>query len=327
MLLHELNDDVLLCIVSEIVLDHRRGTHALFSLALTCRSLSRLACPLIGHHVSLRVASRRFKLFKRTLSENPTYGHRVLSFERSVSEPGYPTLNEAQLKSFLRKLPNLRTLHSLSATHSGPSVVPILLSRKQPLKHTLEDIILHDVIVNIVEVFKLVLFPHLRRLRVETVQRREIGGQAFSPLSRSGAKSELEVLELGEYIGPRATKTILLHCGNSLKELSCPVPVGPHLIDDPPSRDFMIRNFSPMKILSTLFPVAQTLTKLQLDTTRQDWPGHDGSRLDLSSFVALRSLRASALCFVAPLSLGISRNGLYRSLPSSLEEFRVSAHL
>lgn len=45
MLLHELNDDVLQHIVSELALDFWHGNKDLLSLALTCRSLSRLARP------------------------------------------------------------------------------------------------------------------------------------------------------------------------------------------------------------------------------------------------------------------------------------------
>jgi hypothetical protein len=325
MLLYELNDDVLLCIVTEIALDLRHGSNALFSLALTCRSLSRLARPLIPHHVSFGIPSRKLKLFKRTLKEDPTYGHKVLSLLRDYPDKSLPALNETQLNSFLRKLPSLRTLGVFQQSRwDGPSSVPSLLSGHQPLKWTLEDLTLRETLVTVVDLLRLVLFPHLRCLKVEFVQRCEIAN-VVSPLSRSGTKSELEVLELGWYIGPCALKTILLHCASSLKELNCPVPVKYHWIDDwPVSRDTMLRPFSPERILPTLLPVAQTLTRLQLDTRRQDWHEHDGSRLDLSHFVALEDLTASALCFVAPLPLGIPRNGLYKLLPRSLRKLHVS---
>ncbi|KAE9363995.1 hypothetical protein N431DRAFT_390221, partial [Stipitochalara longipes BDJ] len=323
MLLYELNDDILLCIVTEIALDLRRGPNALFSLALTCRSLSRLARPVIPDHIFFGIPSQKFKLFKRTLKGDPTYGHQVVSFWRDVPDRNLPALSSAQLNSFLRKLPNLRTLRSLQSESDGPSAVPSLLSQHQPLKQTLQDISLHETLVNVIDLFKLVLFPHLRRLKVEVVQRCEIA-EAFSPLSRHGTKSELQVLELGWYIGPHAMKTILLHCADSLKELICPVPVNSHWIDDwPADRDAMLRTFSPMRILPTLFPVAQSLTRLELDTRRQDWPNHDGSRLDLSGFVALKDLTASALCFLAPLPQGIPRNGLYRLLPRSLRRLHL----
>lgn len=48
--------------------------------------------------------------------------------------------------------------------------------------------------------------------------------------------------------------------------------------------------------------------------------------MDLSNFVTLRYLNAPASCFVAPLSLGVSRSGLYRLLPRLLEVLLVSIY-
>lgn len=56
----------------------------------------------------------------------------------------------------------------------------------------------------------------------------------------------------------------------------------------------------------------------------QEWQGHDGTGLDLSSFVALKNLTASALCFVPPLGREYARDGLYKILPKSLEMIHVS---
>jgi hypothetical protein len=76
--------------------------------------------------------------------------------------------------------------------------------------------------------------------------------------------------------------------------------------------------------LPTLAPSADILARLELRDGCQQWLGHDGSRLDLSSFVALKYLAATASCFVVQLSLGVSRNGLYSLLPRSLEKLHVS---
>lgn len=92
----------------------------------------------------------------------------------------------------------------------------------------------------------------------------------------------------------------------------------------PSSRPSMQWTFSPGRILPTLAPSAETLAMLELRDGCQQWLGHDGSRLDLSSFVALKYLSATASCFVAPLSLGDLRNGLYSLLPRSLEKLHIS---
>ena len=76
--------------------------------------------------------------------------------------------------------------------------------------------------------------------------------------------------------------------------------------------------------MPTLAPSMENFSSLELRDGSQQWFGHDGSRLDLSSFVALKYLSATASCFVAPLSLGDSRNGLYSLLPRSLEKLHIS---
>ncbi|KAG4440031.1 hypothetical protein IFR05_004481 [Cadophora sp. M221] len=60
-----------------------------------------------------------------------------------------------------------------------------------------------------------------------------------------------------------------------------------------------------------------------MGTQLQHWQGHDGSRLDLSSFVKLKVLNIAALCIFAPLPLRIPREGLYKLLPYSLERLAV----
>jgi hypothetical protein len=171
-LLYELNDNVLLYIVTDVALDLRHGSNALFNLALTCRSFSRLARPLIPRYISFGIPSHKFKLFKRTLKENPTYGHKVLSLWRDYPDKSLSALNEAQLDSFLRKLPNLCTLGIFQQSRwNGPSSVLGLLSGHQPLQRTLEDLTLRETLATVVDLLRLVLFPHLRRLKVEFVQK------------------------------------------------------------------------------------------------------------------------------------------------------------
>ncbi len=71
-------------------------------------------------------------------------------------------------------------------------------------------------------------------------------------------------------------------------------------------------------------PSADTLARLELRDGCQQWLGHDVSRLDLSSSVAMKYLAATASFFVAQLLLGNSRIGLYSLLPRSLEKLHVS---
>jgi hypothetical protein len=71
---------------------------------------------------------------------------------------------------------------------------------------------------------------------------------------------------------------------------------------------------------------------LEISQGSQDWCGiwetacnHDGTRLDLRGFAALKYLTAPALFFVSPVQLEVPREGLYKLLPRSLEKIQVSA--
>lgn len=104
-LLHQINDDILQLIIDNIALDTLFGNIDLPSLALTCRSLSRLARPVIPKHVSLGIPSPKFQLFKRTLDDDPAYGHGVMSLWRTQPRRDMPSPDQAQFLSFLLGVP------------------------------------------------------------------------------------------------------------------------------------------------------------------------------------------------------------------------------
>jgi hypothetical protein len=194
-----------------------------------------------------------------------------------------------------------------------------------PLRCSLQVLSLHESLPTAINLFEILLFPSLRRLKIEHIEQFEIPKSILFPLDCFDTNNQLQVLELGWYIGPSALKAILLRFSGSLKQHICSVPVRNEWINYmPSSMSSILRTFSPGRILPTLAPSEDTLTRLELRDGCQQWLGHDGSRLDLSSFVALKYLAATASCFVAPLSLGDSRNGLYSLLPSSLEKLHVS---
>jgi hypothetical protein len=206
-----------------------------------------------------------------------------------------------------------------------PSSVPSLLSGVLPLRCSLQVLSLHESLPTAINLFELLQFPALRRLKVERIDEFEIPKGILSSLDCSDTDNQLQVLELGSCIEPSALKAIHFSFSGSLKELICSVPVRNEWIDYMPSSwPSMLRTFSPERILSTLAPSADTLTRLGLRDGSQQWLGHDGSRLDLSSFIALKYLAATASCFVAPLSLIDSRNGQYSLLPRFLEKLHVS---
>ncbi|PMD21407.1 hypothetical protein NA56DRAFT_126216 [Hyaloscypha hepaticicola] len=112
MFLHQLIDDVLLHIVSDLASDIWSGKQDLFNLSLTCHALSNFARPAIPRNVVLGIPSRRFELFNRSLEEEPAYGHRVVFLRRGLTDINRLPLNEAQLHVFLQRLPNLQSFSS-----------------------------------------------------------------------------------------------------------------------------------------------------------------------------------------------------------------------
>lgn len=153
----------------------------------------------------LGIPSRRFKLFNRSLNEEPAYGHRVLFIRRGLPDTNLLPLNEAQLHFFLQRLPNLHSFSSESMC-DVPSSVPSLLSGSLPLRCTLQVLSLHESLPTAINLFELLSFPTLRRLRVENIEKFEIPKGILSPLECSDTNSQLRVLELGSYIGPSAWK-------------------------------------------------------------------------------------------------------------------------
>lgn len=91
-----------------------------------------------------------------------------------------------------------------------PSSVPSLLSGWLPLRCTLQVLSLRETLPAATNLLELLSFPTLPRLKVEHIEKFEIPKGILSPLDCSDINSQLQVLELGRYIGPSALKAILL---------------------------------------------------------------------------------------------------------------------
>jgi hypothetical protein len=108
-----------------------------------------------------------------------------------------------------------------------------------------------------------------------------------------------------------------------LQILECAVPNGEQ-VQVANTRGYIQINLSPAEVLSVILPVEYTLMKLVLCDVYQNYrPIHDGSRLDLSGFAALKTIKVpSNLLFQAP-EAHPSRDGVFRLLPRSLEWMKV----
>lgn len=123
----------------------------------------------------------------------------------------------------------------------------------------------------------------------------------------------------------------LLRYTSSLRYLAYAIPI-PGLLELVQSTNLRTRAnpvriayvLSPQSFMPALNLLSQSLTSLVIHSTGQVWDKYDGTRLDFSSFPILKELHVSPLCFFSPLSLGFSRDGLYKLLPPSLEQLTVS---
>lgn len=111
----------------------------------------------------------------------------------------------------------------------------------------------------------------------------------------------------------------LIHPLHSLKSLNCMIPGtrGPY------SSRSMIDQLSPFRIFKSLEPTKVTLTELRLYSGDQHWPTNDGTRLDLSSFTALKILDIPHLLLFCSPGPDPSRDGTYLLLPPNLEHLKV----
>ncbi len=174
MFLHQLIDDVLLHIVSDLASDIWSGKQGSFqpvfdlpcavrlcsaSHSSKCGSGNTIAKIRTFQSISRRRASVRPQGF---ISSEGLTRHQSSSPKRSST----PFL-------FLQRLPNLQSLSSESMC-DVPSSVPSLLSGVLPLRCSLQVLSLHESLPTAINLFELLLFPTLRRLKIEHIEEFEI---------------------------------------------------------------------------------------------------------------------------------------------------------
>lgn len=138
-------------------------------------------------------------------------------------------------------------------------------------------------------------------------------------------RPDLDLLELGNTHLQQADLTRILRLASTITTLQC-TPIG---IEEPswsfpnkPLRTKMKSALSPASMTQALLPLQACLVELILvDRMVVQWPGHDGTRLDLNGFSSLRRLKATSNCFFRG-SLG-HRGGIRDLLPPSLKELNV----
>jgi hypothetical protein len=309
-MLHKLPEDILQIVID--LLDGYPEACQVRKIALVCRALNRVAGPRVPEILHLQPFSdpKNFNLFQRSLNENHTYRFGVRSIELRELDSG------VSIQEFLSGFPNLRRLE-LHLKH----ITTIILSGNLQLQTTLQIVSIGNDTCSASELSKLLCLPQLHYLEFEEGESLE----DFCPPPPANHNSELRHLDASVYNWTYPMFDHTLRVCRNLRILDCKVPVDTPVQRSQPFAFF--QRLSPLRITRSLAALANTLTQLNLyNENNVFWPslGHDGTRLDLSQFVSLKDLAASAELFFAPLSLAIPRDAFYRLLPQSIENIWVS---
>ncbi|CZR65780.1 uncharacterized protein PAC_15680 [Phialocephala subalpina] len=321
MLLQEINTDILRDIASSLASSPNTTSIDILSLAQTCRSLYAVARHFVPSSLYLEIPSSKYQLLKRMLNENPTYGLGVRSLNIQASKTTQES-TRTQVFEFLQKLPNLTTLFALDPKFSV-RLASLILSPELQFRTSLQKLLLGDRDLTSRELLDITRLPHLQHLVVRLMTDLDDHKEDEQPPIQSS--NSLQHLKFRGCQIRSQTLSKILSSANSLQTLSCTAPLHGTITKSMLAGEISIAaKFSPEKILRCLMLVSRTLVNLGMHTNGQEWAGHDETRLNLSEFTALRSISASAEIFLPPLLLGISRDGLYRLLPPSLRNLKVS---
>ena len=169
--------------------------------------------------------------------------------------------------------------------------------------------------VSVNDMFTYMTIPTLRNFGLDYPTRGDGLRPELMDQDRSGITGlELDWLYLGNNHLPFSEMAALLRLCSSIKTLLCTLPGS----EDTESRN-MKTALSPASMASLLVPFSETLVELNLFHGRKTtWPGHDGSRLDMSKFEVMRRLEVPASCFFDATTLRDDRRGVWKLLPPRL---------
>lgn len=330
----------------------RDGSPTLYKLSLTNRTISEIARPLIHSTIHLHPlqpggeseaarfaasyphccsAGAKQSLLRRTIDENPGFGHGVdvlnICFKTKHEIHRRPMFQGQAWKHFLALLKQFPKVRHLDMNCGRMNQVALLLDKDLGMRGSLEEINLLARGITPLQLFDLTCLPNLRRLIV----RGSLFGRWSEDYVKPPQQNNLQSLVMAFGI-KLATLREILKCSMKLKTLFFCAP-----LDSIRQPDLIIHGFVPQECRKRLEPffaaamgevlelVNGTLERLCVQSTRAIWSASDGTRLDLSSFRALRVVSLTAWCLFEPLSTERRRRGgIFKLLPRSLENFYVS---
>lgn len=248
-------------------------------------------------------------LLKRTMIEMPRFTLFVKKIH-IVYKNNYKGHASSPANALLERLPNVRTLK----IQCGAFPLTPLFLQVNTMPH-LRVIDYSCISAAILREF--MSLPSIRSIRCYL--RYELDTSAFLP-----GPSPVHALDLRSVTPSASLFTELLSSTTALRTLACYLP-GEYRRTHP-TRVVMQDHCSPSKFGRVLLLVSNTLVSLDLGSrlrTRQIFAGHDGSKLDVRTFVCLATIKIpSYYLFKSPVPRE-SRNGAYELFPDSVETLDV----
>ena len=332
LLLTSLADEILLLILSYFSTD----LLTLCNLAVSSQRFNDLATPIIYYDINLCQRhsivspsfSTRLKQLHRTINERPT----LAPLLRRLRLTWRNEQCQEALKNFNKLRAKLHWLRELELTISG--TINLRFGPKSQKPNALEwskEIKMPDGNLQINDIVEYLLLPDLKAMHIDCIDTRTSLTEILQHPSRHARHDQslsLATLSFGLFHPHPKILLEILRLSPNLRELCCWIPgddgheghwrgVRVYIVT-------MISVLSPARIPVLLEPIQHSLRSLNLgEATQTEWPHHDGSRMDMSSFSCLKVLKTVAKCMFSAKSPDDGRKGVYRLLPPTLEELDV----
>ncbi len=288
--------------------------------------------PIVGFHQTgqrLRILERYEKLMK-IFEYQPELGNytQVLVLGWGTN-PVWLANNGANERAttLLRLTPNIRSLEIRNFSHqSEPFTPPPHLLHHL---HLLQHVTTSDPRTKVHDVLQMMQLPDLQHLiiRFMDVRARLIAQNITSAVDTAKHLNHL-VLAPRTHLNFLAV-TSLLSIASRLESLSLNLP---GLLYENAALGAqrqrileMVDDMSPASIRQCIQPLRETLVELNLVDAGVQWPGHDGTRLNLRDFECMKRLSVRAACLLVPNRAWGARDGLFKLLPKNIEEINVSS--
>lgn len=323
--------------IHEILSFLQHDRPSLCSLARVNRFFGALSSLYIFRHVNLSIPDphattwKQIESFVRSVDERPSLTLQVQSLGLKWTQSHFWDTALAmgvQTNDLLSRLPNLQSLSLETYRFHRFNIQPFSLE-SSPMS-SLRSITISDKSIAMDDVICLMYIKTIEYLRIVDMDGRRTSSDRHMEPTRTAAHLSTLCFGTSFYLPDHNLREVLCRAP-ALKDLSCNLPgreVMRGCLGATGTGDFdrkMTSSLSPAGIARALEPVRDSLVRLHLgDNAHTQWAGHDGSRMDLSQFGQLKTLRVESPCFFRDRVPDASRNGVYALLPPALEELDVS---